>query len=132
MSDLQFHQQMRAEGRCPRCRREHNDVNPHTGRKFWRCAFCRAEQASAQRGGYTPTGLRKQGQRVLVTCACGKPMIPSASACFHCRYKANGWKGKPRTKKAVSPRVPRHISTRLEVQFSPIVAHYAWEQAVWR
>ena len=42
----------RAAGRCPRCRREHSDVNPHTGARFWRCAFCRKEQREAAKARY--------------------------------------------------------------------------------
>ena len=129
-----WHQRMRDAGLCPRCSRPHQDVNPHTGRKFWRCAFCRAEQAGLQRKGYAPSEVRKQGQRIMATCECRRPMLPTATECFHCRYKANGWKGGSTKPKAIQPKahaVP-HLSQRPQVQHDPIAARLRWAQAVSR
>ena len=42
----------RAEGRCPRCRRPQTEINPKTGRPFWRCKFCRDEHMQYAKSAY--------------------------------------------------------------------------------
>lgn len=40
----QWQAEVRESGKCVRCREPHGDVNPRTGRLYWRCALCRANQ----------------------------------------------------------------------------------------
>jgi hypothetical protein len=125
MTETIFHRRMRAEGRCPRCQREHADINPHTRKPFWRCSFCRAEQASASKENYEP---RKQGERLAVKCPlCPKMMRPGRSECAQCRYRLNGWKPlSVRDPKPKPQNVPKHVSTRVEVKHDGIAARLRW------
>lgn len=42
----------RDKGACVRCREPHGDVNPRTGRRYWRCASCRANQRADDKAIY--------------------------------------------------------------------------------
>lgn len=93
----------RDHGRCPRCRRDHNDVNPNTGKRFWRCNFCRKEQRAEAKRAYQSRIVEPERKRRV-------------------------HKRKPVPKMAG---VPRHISCSIYVQPRTIEATYQWRTAVW-
>lgn len=133
----QWQHEQRSEGRCPSCGRPNLEVNPKTGKAFWRCASCRtthAERMSANRL-VASVGSKRGRRSDNIPCACGKPMRPTADACFYCNYRAAGWKrsnhraAKPRV--FVSP-VPRHVPSGIYLQHDLIAARYQWRGAVCR
>jgi len=131
----QWQHDQREEGRCPSCGGPNLDVNPQTGKSFWQCATCRTIHADRMKEVRRQSGALR-GRRDSVPCKCGKPMRPTADACFYCRYQAAGWKRihdrKPAKSRTFTQPVPRHIPSSIYTQHDPIAASFRWRQAVSR